>query len=183
MATLRKAGAYSKKYTRPNTRISKKKSKAFIKTVPQLKVVKFNIGKKEKYDSGEFDTELSIISLEKIQIRDNAIESARQFLNRKLEKAMPGNFYLEIRVFPHHILRENKMITGAGADRMQSGMKHSFGRVAGRAAILTPGKDIFLIATNGDKNMRIVKANLTSIKSKLPCKTQILVKKTAKPRP
>jgi len=52
-------------------------------------------------------------------------------------------------------------------------MKHAFGKTAGRAALLKPGKDIFLIATTGEKNMKIAKASLQAIKSKLPCKTQI----------
>ena len=77
MASLRKAGAYSKKYARPNTRTSKKRAKAFIKTIPPLKVVKFNMGKKKKYDDKEFDVILRIISEDKVQIRDNNLEASR----------------------------------------------------------------------------------------------------------
>ena len=43
MVAIRKAGAYSKKYARPYTRVSKKKSKSFIKAVPQSKIVKFTL--------------------------------------------------------------------------------------------------------------------------------------------
>jgi large subunit ribosomal protein L10e len=175
MASLRKASAYSKKHARPNTRTSKKRSKAFIKTIPPIKVVKFNMGKKKKYDDNEFDVILRLISEEKVQIRDNAIEAARQSITRKLEKELPGNFYFEIRVYPHHILRENKMLTGAGADRMQSGMKHSFGKAGGRAAMIDPGKDIFLIATSGEKGIKIVRTALKAIRAKLPCKTKIQI--------
>ena len=180
MVSLRKAGSYSKKYARPNTRTSKKRAKAFIKASPPNKIVKFNMGKRDKYDMGNFEIEIRILSSQNIQIRDSSIEAARQFLTRKLEKEMPGNFYLEIRTYPHHILRENKMLTGAGADRMQSGMKHSFGKTSGRAAMVKSGKEIFLIAVSGDKNLRIAKAALQSIKSKLPCKTQIVVEKIEK---
>ncbi|MEM3122107.1 MAG: 50S ribosomal protein L16 [Candidatus Pacearchaeota archaeon] len=180
MVTLRKAGSYSKKHARPNTRISKKKSKSYIKTVPQIKVVKFNIGRKDKYDKGEFDTEVKIISEEKVQIRDNAIESARQYITRELEKQLPGNYYFEVRVFPHHIIRENKMITGVKADRMQSGMKHSFGKPIGRAALVNYGKDIFLIGVSGEKNAKLAREILHSIRAKLPCKSKILIEKYIK---
>ena len=180
MVSLRKAGAYSKKYARPNTRTSKKRAKAFIKASPPNKIVKFNMGKRDKYDMGNFDIEIRLLCLQTIQIRDSAIEAARQYLTRRLEKEAPGNFYFEIKIYPHHILRENKMLTGAGADRMQSGMKHSFGKTSGRAAMVKPGKDIFLIAVSGDKNLRIAKAALQAIKSKLPCKTQIVVEKIEK---
>ena len=180
MVSLRKAGAYSKKYARPNTRTSKKKSKSFIKTVPQLKIVKFNIGNKKKYDNHEFETKISLISKENVQIRDNAIESARQYVTKILETNLLGNFYFEIRVFPHHIQRENKMLTGAGSDRMQSGMKHSFGKAVGRAAIVKKGKDILLIATSGDKSIRIAKDALESIRAKLPCKNRIVIEKLQK---
>ena len=177
MVSLRKAGSYSKKYARPYTRISKKKSKSFIKTVPQLKIVKFNIGNKKKYDNKEFETKISLISGENAQIRDNAIESARQYVTKILETTMLGNFYFEVRVFPHHIQREHKMITGAGADRMQSGMKHSFGKAVGKAAIVKEGKDILLIATSGEKNIRIAKDALKSARAKLPCKNHIIIEK------
>jgi len=176
MASLRKASAYSKKYARPNTRTSKKRSQAFIKTTPPNKVTKYNMGKRDKYDKGDFETELRVLTTENIQIRDSAIEASRQFLTRRLEREMPGEFYFEIRIFPHHILRENKMLTGAGADRMQSGMKHAFGKTAGRAALIRSGKEIFLIAVSGEKNMKIAKAALKAIKSKLPCKTLVRIK-------
>jgi len=179
MVSLRKAGSYSKKHARPNTRVSKKKSKAFIKTSPPNKIVKFNIGRRDKYDNGSFDIKLRVISAEDIQIRDNSIEASRQFLTRKLDKLIPGNYYLEIRVYPHHILRENKAAGGgmAGADRISSGMKHSFGKMIGRAAMIKAGKDIFLVAVSGEKNMRIAKEALQAIKAKLPCRTQIEVDK------
>jgi large subunit ribosomal protein L10e len=180
MVSLRKAAAYSKHYARPNTRTSKKRAKSFIKTSPPNKVVKYNMGKRDKYDKGDFEIVLRLNTAEDIQIRDTAIEASRQYITRRLDKELPGQFYFEIRLFPHHILRENKMLTGAGADRMQSGMKHAFGKMSGRAAMLKEGKEIFLIAVSGDKNMRIAKAALRAIKAKLPCKTKLEIEITPK---
>ena len=179
MVALRKAGAYSKMYARPYTRVSKKKNKNFIKTNPQKKIVKFTMGNVKIIQDKKFDTVLRVKNDEKItiQVRDSAIESARQSVIRNLEAKIPGQFYFEIKISPHHILRENKMLTGAGSDRMQTGMQKSFGKTIGRAALVRPGHDIFVITTSGDKNTRIIRENLSSIKAKFPCKIKISTEK------
>jgi len=180
MASLRKAGAYSKKYARPYTRVSKKRTKNFIKTTPMKKTVKFHMGNIKDYGKGKFDILVKVISKEQIQIRDNAIESTRQTITRHLEKAIPGQFYFEIKIFPHHILRENKMLTGAGSDRMQTGMQKSFGKAIGRAALVKPGQMIFFVATSGQKQLKAVKEALSSVKPKLPCKIGVVIEQVGK---
>jgi large subunit ribosomal protein L10e len=177
MATLRKAGAYSKKYARPYTRVSKKKSKNFIKTVPASKITKFNMGNIQAYQSGKYNIIIRAICKEQIQIRDNSIEAARQGITRALEKSVPNQFYFEIKVHPHHIIRENKMLTGAGSDRMQTGMQHSFGKTIGRAAMVKANQELFFLATTGDKQVRAIRAAVTAVKARLPCKTQIVTEK------
>jgi len=174
---LRKAGAYSKKKVRPYTRKSTKKSKSYIKTIPQHKITKFNMGDLKGYESGKYNIVLRLISKENVQIRDNALEAVRQMVNRNLEKQIPGQFFFAVRVFPHHILRENKMLTAAGADRMQTGMQLSFGKTTGRAAIVKENQDVFLIAVSGQKNMNISRKILSSAKARLPCKTQIILER------
>lgn len=174
---LRKASSYSKFTARPYTRKSAVKSKAYIKTIPPNKVVKIHMGDVKGFETGKLNYILSMISLEDVQIRDNAIESARQYINKLLDELMPSQFYFSVRIHPHHILRENKMLTGAGADRMQTGMQLSFGATVGRAAIVHRGKEIFIIATNSDKNTRIAREILGKIRSKLPCRTSILFEK------
>lgn len=177
MATLRKAGAYSKRYARPFTRKSKVKSKNFIKAIPNQKISKFNMGNRKNYDANKFDTILRLVSKENVQIRDNALEAARQWISRNLEAQMQGLYYFEVRVYPHHVLRENKMLTGAGADRMQTGMSASFGKSVGRAAIVKQNQEIYLVATSGDKQIRIAKDVISKVKAKLPCKTQLSIEK------
>jgi large subunit ribosomal protein L10e len=177
MASLRKAGAYSKKYARPYTRVSRKRTKNYIKSTSQSKLVKFNMGDTKGHQAKKYDTLIRVIAKERIQIRDNAIEAARQSVHRKLDKNIQGQYYLEIRVFPHHILRENKMLTGAGSDRMQTGMQKSFGKTIGRAALVKENQEIITVETTGDKQIRLVKQVLKAIKAKLPCKTDIKVEK------
>ncbi len=133
-----------------------------------------HMGDVKGYDEGKLKFVLRLVSLEQIQMRDNAIEAARQYVNKLLEEEMPGQFYFGVKVFPHHILRENKMLTGAGADRMQTGMQLSFGATVGRAALIKKGKEIFIVATTSDKNVRSARIILQRIKSKLPCTTSLL---------
>ena len=171
---LRKGSAYSKRYARPYTRKSKKRSKSYIKTVPNSRIVKFNMGDTKGYGKGEYKTEIHIISKEKIQLRDNAIEAVRQFFNRFIQLKVGKEFYLEVKPYPHHILRENKMLTGAGADRMQTGMSRAFGKTMGRAALIKPGQTLFVIAIKNDKAEAEVRKLIRSAKARLPGKVGTL---------
>lgn len=174
MASLRRARAYSKKKVLPFTRISKKKQKSYIKTIPQQKIVKFTMGKESFYDKGKLPHHLTIISKEKIQIRHNALEACRQYINKKLDKELSGQYFFKVIPSPHHVQRENKMLTGAGADRMQTGMQLAYGKSVGRAAILKPNGKIFFVAVPNPKAVLLVRNIFKQVKSKLPCKTKIL---------
>jgi len=174
MAGLRKASAYSKKKVTPYTRISKKRQKSFIKTVPQQKIVKFMMGNYQLYNRGKLPHQLTVISTEKVQIRHNAFEACRQFINKKLEKKLADQYLFKVIPFPHHIQRENKMLTGAGADRMQTGMQLSFGKSVGKAAILKNGSRIFFVALPTEKSVAFARKTIKQVKSKLPGKIKIL---------
>jgi large subunit ribosomal protein L10e len=167
---LRKASAYSKRYARPFTRKSKKRTKSYIKTVPNSRIVKFKMGDISGFERGEFPIVLDVISKEQIQIRDNSIEAVRQYFNRFLQLKVGKEFYLEVRVYPHHVLRENKMLTGAGADRMQTGMSRAFGKTIGRAAFVKPGQAIFSIGVKTQKHEIEARKLIRSAKARMPCK-------------
>jgi len=176
MASLRKANAYSKKKVVPYTRISKKRQKSFIKTVPQQKIVKFTMGSQPLFASGKLPCELTLVAEEKVQIRHNAFEACRQFINKKLDKNLSGQYLFKVIPFPHHIQRENKMLTGAGADRMQTGMQLSYGKSMGKAAIVKPGSKIFFIAVGNEKAAQFARTILKQVRPKLPTKTKIFYK-------
>jgi len=167
---LRKSSAYTKRYARPYTRKSKKRSKSYIKTVPNSRIVKFQMGDAKGYAAGKYPTEILVMSKEKMQIRDNAIEAVRQYFNRFMQIKVGKEFFLEVKIYPHHILRENKMLTGAGADRMQTGMSRAFGKTMGRAAFIKPGQVLFMIAIKTDKQEVEARKLIRSVKSRLPCK-------------
>jgi large subunit ribosomal protein L10e len=168
MAALRKANSYSKRSVTPFTRVSKRRQKSFIKVVPPQKIVKFEMGKSGDLENGKLPHILTVVSTEKVQLRHNAMEACRQYINKKLDKEYAGQYFFKIIPFPHHIQREHRMLTGAGADRMSSGMQLSFGRSIGKAAILKEGSKIFFFALPNEKSVVFTRKLLQQIKSKLP---------------
>jgi len=173
MVNLRKANAYSKKKTVPFTRVSKRRQKSFIKVVPPQKIVKFEMGKSSLYRAGKLTYVLKVTSAEKIQLRHNALEACRQYINKKLERETNGQYFFKVVPFPHHIQRENRMLTGAGADRMQTGMQLAFGKSMGKAALLKKGSDIFIIVVGEKKFIPFVRKTIKQVNSKLPGKIKI----------
>lgn len=174
MPSLRKASAYTMKKVVPYTRTSAKKNKSFIKTVPPQKIVKFKMGDEGLYNEGKLSFQLTVVADENAQIRNNALEACRQFINKKLDDEVGGQYFFRVIPFPHHIQRENKMLTGAGADRMQTGMQLSFGKAIGKAAIVKPGTRIFILAVQTPKALDFARGILKQVKPKLPCRIKTL---------
>lgn len=169
MATIRKANAYSRRKVTPFTRVSKKRQKSFIKVVPPQKIVKFEMGKVSSEENmKKFPHVLTVVSTDHVQIRHNAFEACRQFINKKLDRNFNGQYMFKVVPFPHHIQREHKMLTGAGADRMSSGMQLSFGKSIGKAAIMKPEAPIFKIAVAEARGVTFARNTVRQVKSKLP---------------
>lgn len=170
---LRKAACYSRRYALPFTRKSKFKQKAYVKTVPATKLTKMRMGDIEGYKAGKYKIILDIQTKHRVQLRDNALEAVRQFLNRFLVEKVGKEFYLEVKPYPHHIIRENKMLTGAGADRMQTGMALSFGKSTGRACLMGRGDTIFIIGVTNPKHEAIARELIASSRARMPCTMHI----------
>ena len=102
----------------------------YIKGKPQSKIAKFSSGQA----SNSYDYKLELIVTENIQIRHNALEAARLSANKRMAQAGETSFFSKLKVYPHVLLRENKMIATAGADRLQEGMRRAFGKATGLAA-------------------------------------------------
>jgi large subunit ribosomal protein L10e len=172
---LRRASAYTKKYARPYTRKSAVKRKNYIKAIPPQKIVKLRMGDIKGFNAGKFKFFVTLSAGEALQIRDLALEASRQYVHKVLEESCPGQYFLELKVYPHHIVREHRVAAGAGADRMAIGMAHSFGITIGRSAFVKNKQPIFLAAVSNDKSMRTAILALSQIKSKLPCHCLISV--------
>ncbi|MEM4248000.1 MAG: 50S ribosomal protein L16 [Candidatus Nanoarchaeia archaeon] len=176
MAKLRAAKAY-RKIKRPYTRTSRLKSKAFIKGAPYSKVAQFDMGDRTK----SYPYELQVISARSIQARENALEAARQTAVRYMELFAKTGWSMKLRAVPHHVIRENPLATGAGADRFQQGMSQSFGNPIGHAAQILEGKIIFSIYVEKEKIPFAVEA-ARKARAKLPmrCYVKILEAATGK---
>lgn len=157
---------------KPYTRTSKFKKKAFIRVNPNVKIAKFETGNVKK----KFPMKAELIAKTDIQIRDNALESARMTSNRALEKNLGSSSYkLKTRVYPFHILRENPIAAGAGADRFSTGMQKAFGKAIGNAARVRKGQAIFEVGINKKDEATARKAlNRASKKLPVQCTVQVL---------
>jgi len=176
MATTRKALAYSKRKPVINTRFSKRQQFSFIKSVPPQKIVKFSMGNIQAFEKGKFKIKIILSTQENIQIRDLAIEAVRQSLNKDLTRLFQKNFFLRCNVYPHNVLRNNRVYSGASkGERVQTGMTKSFGRPEGRAAIVKKNKPIFTAYFNEKINILKVRGFFKKVTPKLPCKTKVVV--------
>ena len=168
MAKLRKNCAYQK-LERPYTRISKFTKKNYVRGgFPHMKVIKFDMGDPRK----EYDTTLRLNSKTSMHIRHNSIESARMTSNRLLEKNLGKLYHLRIKIYPFHVLRENPLAAGAGADRMSTGMKKSFGKSIGTAARVKEGQTLMEVRVD-KANIKIAKEALSRASKKFPCSCKI----------
>jgi large subunit ribosomal protein L10e len=139
--------------------------------IPGSKIVQFDMGNL----SQEFPVEMNLIVKESCQIRHTALEAARISINRRLLKDVGRmNFHLKLLVFPHHVLRENKQATGAGADRVSEGMRLAFGKAVGTAARVTSGQVIFTTYTT-PQYIDKVKVALKSGGHKLPSPSYLTI--------
>lgn len=145
----------------------------YIHGTPTPKVSRFNMGDL----AVEFPFKVSLIARERVQIRHNALESARVAANKILfDKYGETGFKIQLRPYPHIILRENKMIATAGADRLQEGMRRAFGKPTGRAARVNDGQTIISIHVNAD-GVDTAKKACGTASSKLPMRTRVLVER------
>ena len=172
MAKLRSATAY-KKIKRPYTRISKFRKKAYIKGIPSSRVVMFDMGNLSK----KFANEVTLIAKAERNIRHNAIEAARVAANKQLVSNLgKQGFAMKIRAVPHNIIREHKLATGAGADRLSSGMAHSYGKAVSRSCHVRVGKPLITIYVD-DNGVKTAREALRKAASKFPISCRIEVKK------
>jgi len=171
MAKLRDAHSY-RRVKRAYTRHSKLRSKGYIKGAPQIKVTQYDMGNAKL----AYSHEVRLIATRTIQIRDNALEAARQTAARWMDlNCAKTGYHIKLRAVPHHILRENPLASGAGADRFQQGMSLAYGNPIGHAAQVKPGKILFSFFIDA-AHIDIAKEAARKANTKLPmrCKIEVL---------
>ncbi|MGC8676098.1 MAG: 50S ribosomal protein L16 [Candidatus Micrarchaeia archaeon] len=151
------------KSSQPWTRYSvRKPRKNYIKAMPRTSLLIFTMGA----DKPEYDLEFGLVSKQDIQLRSNALEAARQVANKYLEREIPGNYFFKVALYPHHVIREKKFATGAGADRLSQGMTMTFGKPVGVAARVKSGERVFVLKTTSN-NRKVAKEALERASKKL----------------
>jgi large subunit ribosomal protein L10e len=124
-----------------------------------------------------YDYKVSLIVQAPIQVRHNALEAARVAANKVLFDVLGETGYVvRLRPYPHIILRENRMIATAGADRLQEGMRRSFGKPSGRAARLHAGQPIIDLYVN-QPHVDLAKEALRVSSSKLGATCRVVVER------
>ncbi|WP_292601206.1 50S ribosomal protein L16 [Methanobrevibacter sp. UBA212] len=145
----------------------------YIRKTPNSRIVQYDMGNLKE----EFPVSLSLAVKKPAQIRHNSLEAARIASNRLMQRAAGRmGYHLKLRVYPHQIVRENPMATGAGADRVQSGMRNAFGKPISVEAIVKKGQKIITIDCNA-KNFEEAKVALKRAGMKLPVPCKIVVDK------
>ncbi len=135
--------------------------------VPNSRVSQYVMGNSR----AEFPVTLTLKVENRVQIRHTSIEAGRIAANKVLTKECgPPNYRLVVRAFPHVVLRENKLATGAGADRVSSGMRQGFGKNVGTAARLERNQAILTVSVPAEK-VAVAKDALwrASMKFPSPC--------------
>jgi len=146
--------------------------KEFVKGFPPPKISKFTMGDTK----AKFEIEGRLIALEKAQIRHMALEAARVATNRVLMEKLVNNYYMQVHPYPHAILRENKMIFGAHADRISDGMRRSFGKPTGTAARVESNQTLITVRVHAEAE-GLAKESLKRGSAKLPIPCRIVIEK------
>jgi len=153
-------------------------TKKFAPGTPNPKIARFTTG---KY-STDYDYVLELISEGRVQIRSNALESCRVAANKKLASLGEEGYYLIVKPYPHIVLRENKMIATAGADRLQEGMRKAFGKPIGVAARVYIGSTVLELYVKA-ADLQKGKDALHAAKAKLPMLTEVKISEIARAPP
>jgi large subunit ribosomal protein L10e len=146
----------------------------FCRGVPDAKIRIYDLGKKKAHVD-EYPLTIHLISNEIAQISSEALEAARICANKYITKQCgKESFHMRVRVHPFHVLRINKMLSCAGADRLQQGMRGAWGKPYGLAARVTIGQILFSIRTK-DANKAVVIEALRRSKYKIAGRQKIIV--------
>ena len=144
--------------------------------VPDPKIRSYDIGqKKALYD--ELPICINLISKELEQISSEALEAARIAANKVLiTKCKKEGFHLRMRVHPWHVIRINKMLSCAGADRLQTGMRGAYGKPTGKVARVQIDQVLISVRTK-EEYIEIAKDALRRASMKFPGRQTIMVSK------
>ena len=109
------------------------------------KIRMFDIGNRAK-PMNTFEIVIGLIIKRSRRLSHFALEAIRVSANRRLQDAIGRDaFHMRVCVHPYDVYREHAMMAFAGADRLSSGMRKSFGRPVGRCARVHAGQVIMKV--------------------------------------
>jgi large subunit ribosomal protein L10e len=135
-----------------------------------------------------------LVSDEYEQLSSEALEAARICANKYITKTSgKDSFHLRVRVHPFHVIRINKMLSCAGADRcvlpdvllcccltlsarLQTGMRGAWGKPYGTVARVNIGQ-ILLSVRCKDPDAHVIQEALRRARYKFPGRQKIIVSK------
>eukprot|EP00439_Symbiodinium_sp_Y106_P040483 s4102_g4.t5 len=134
---------YNKNKPYPKTR--------YCRGVPDPKIRIFDVGKK-KMPCDEYPSTAHLVCDEDQQLTSEALEAARIAVNKyMITNAGRDFFHIRMRPHPFNVLRINKTLSCAGADRLSSGMRGAFGKPYGTAARVDIGQVLISVRTKDEK--------------------------------
>lgn len=144
--------------------------------VPDPKIRSYDIGhKRARYD--ELPIQVILVSKEMEQISSEALEAARVAANKLLlNKCKREGYHLKMRIHPWHVLRINKMLSCAGADRLQTGMRGAYGKPIGKVARVNIDQVIMSVRTK-EEFIEVAKDALRRAAMKYPGRQKVFVSK------
>ena len=145
----------------------------YCRGVPDSKVRIFDLGRK-RAGVEEFPFCCHLLSLEREQISSEALEAARIACNKYITKyGGKDSFHMRIRVHPWHVLRINKMLSCAGADRLQTGMRGAFGKPTGTVARVKFNQILISVRSKDNVAKHVLEA-LRRAKFKFPGRQEVV---------
>ena len=175
IASRRPWHCYSKWTRRPfQYKRSSNRRREYARGGAQSKIVRFWGGDKSiPWENWEIVVGLKVNK--QIQISSNALEAVRVTINSALQKTLGRtNFRFRVRPKPFQKYRENRMLAFAGADRVQSGMRNSFGRSTGVCARVRAGSIICDVGTSLN-DLNVVRDRLRVASMKISCSCQVVI--------
>jgi large subunit ribosomal protein L10e len=175
MANKRPWHCYSKWTRRPyQHKRSSNHRREYARGGAQSKIVRFWGGNKA-VDWADWELVVGLKVNHQIQISSNSLEAVRISINGVLQRRLGRqNFRLRIRPKPFQKIRENRMLAFAGADRIQSGMRNSFGRSSGVCARVRAGQIIIDVGAS-IKDLPLVRDRLRIASMKVSSSCQIVI--------
>merc|ERR1712226_1497523 len=130
----------------------------YCRGVPESKIQIYDVGaKKAPVDLFPFVAHL--VCDEKQQISSEALEACRVAINKYLVKNVGRDgYHIRMRAHPFHVIRANKMLSCAGADRLSSGMRHSYGKPIGVAARVNIGQVLLSVRSKDANEPHVIEA-------------------------